>query len=106
VQFNTVANRSAAATDGNVDDDEAKKFLKQRMNGVSLDRSNAAQKLQGTNFDEAMENVSARLVLTAAAIKIQMLLRRTRVSKRAAERRRLSTTVDGSFDDGADDGGE
>lgn len=60
VEFNTQINRPISATDGGVDDDEAKRFLRQRIKGIALDRSAAAYSMGSIDFEAAMENVQTR----------------------------------------------
>jgi len=85
VEFNTSAARDSSVADGVVQADEAAKFLRKRTSGIDLEAIEG--NLGTTDFFATMDSAATKIVLTAAAIKIQMATRIKRARKRIADRR-------------------
>ena len=86
IEMNPSGKLDMGATDGVVQAHEAAKFLKARSHGQDLAQQVSA--LDGTDFLEAMDRAQAKMILTMAAIKIQMASRARKARERVAERKR------------------
>ena len=88
IEHSTSAKHDASAADGVVQAEEAAKFLKQRLGGASLDdaMAHSANSLGRIEFGEALESSALRVIVTAAAIRIQMSIRAKSARRRVVER--------------------
>lgn len=96
VEHNTSALRDAGAADGVVQAEEAAKFMRKRTSGVNLE--SVSGNLANTDFAAALDSASLKMLLTAAAIKIQMAARLRNAKKRVAERKAREAKIAAGLD--------
>ena len=89
VEHATSAKHDVGKSDGVVQLEEAAKFLQRRSGGATLEDAthHSALTLGGVQFGEALESSKAKIIITAAAIRIQMASRARKARQRVAERK-------------------
>lgn len=89
VEYNTSAKRDGSLADGVVQEEEATAFLRNRTAGINLENVEGSLAGRDVDFFKIMDNAASKIVVTAAAIKIQMASRlrkaRMRIQIRKAE---------------------
>ena len=89
VEYNTSAKRDGALADGVVQEEEAAAFLRTRTAGINLENVEGSLAGRDVDFFKIMDNAASKIIVTAAAIKIQMASRlrkaRMRIQIRKAE---------------------
>ena len=100
IEYNTSAIKDASAADGVVQSEEAAKFMRKRTSGIDL--AAVSGNLANTDFAAALDNASLKMLITAAAIKIQMMVRLRGARQRVAARKAKAaqTEQEGSQEEG------
>ena len=94
IEHNTSAMRDASNADGVVQAEEAAKFLRKRISGVDLSLQTFTEgALANTDFFATLDSAAVRMLITASAIKIQMMTRLRNARKRVADRKAASAAA-------------
>lgn len=89
IESHTSAKDDLSKGDGEVQFNEAKRFFKLRSKGDALDHTLTSQRLRGINFYAALETSQTKMIVQAAALKIQMSFR-IRVARKSLNAKRLA----------------